>query len=116
MELVNDEDVETMIALYCENRSNQNAPIQLFVKLAYMESVEDPIPLGEEHGVQDPCMAFQKSYIDSQSTVPGINIDLNVRPENNSDGDDRYDSSDPSNHKVDSDSDSDVDEVPDDIN
>ncbi|PPD83085.1 hypothetical protein GOBAR_DD19986 [Gossypium barbadense] len=30
IELVDDEDVKTMVALYCETRSNQNAPIQLF--------------------------------------------------------------------------------------
>ena len=31
MELVDDEDVETMIALYCGTRSNQNAPIQFLL-------------------------------------------------------------------------------------
>ncbi|PPD67495.1 hypothetical protein GOBAR_DD35625 [Gossypium barbadense] len=33
MELVDDEDVETMVALYCGNRSDQNSPIQLFVEI-----------------------------------------------------------------------------------
>ncbi|PPD90091.1 hypothetical protein GOBAR_DD12976 [Gossypium barbadense] len=34
MELVDDEYVETMIALYCGNRNDKNAPIHLFAKLA----------------------------------------------------------------------------------
>ncbi|PPD89378.1 hypothetical protein GOBAR_DD13662 [Gossypium barbadense] len=34
MELVDDEDVETMVDLYCENGSDKNAPIHLFAELA----------------------------------------------------------------------------------
>ncbi|KAK5792548.1 hypothetical protein PVK06_033663 [Gossypium arboreum] len=48
MEVVDDEDVETMVALYCGTRSNQNAPIQLFAELAGIEATEDPTSLGEE--------------------------------------------------------------------
>ncbi|PPR87262.1 hypothetical protein GOBAR_AA33424 [Gossypium barbadense] len=55
------------------------------------------------------------SYVDSQSTIRGININLNVAPETNVVSDDVYYSSDPFDHKVDSESDLDVDEVPDDI-
>ncbi|PPS10367.1 hypothetical protein GOBAR_AA10294 [Gossypium barbadense] len=58
MELVDDEDVETMIALYCGNRSDKNAPIHLFTnKLAGMEQNEDLTAYGEEHGAQEQCMA-----------------------------------------------------------
>ncbi|PPR82464.1 hypothetical protein GOBAR_AA38249 [Gossypium barbadense] len=71
-----------MVALYCETRSNQNAPIQLFAELASVEPIEDPTPL--------------------------INIDLNVAPETDVVGDDVYHSSDPSDHEVDSGSDPDV--------
>ncbi|KAH1129679.1 hypothetical protein J1N35_001057 [Gossypium stocksii] len=46
MKLVDDKDVETMIALFCGNRNNQNAPIQLFAELIGVESTEDPTPLG----------------------------------------------------------------------
>ncbi|PPD77530.1 hypothetical protein GOBAR_DD25548 [Gossypium barbadense] len=115
MELVDDEDVETMVALYCGTRSNQNAPIQLFAKLAGVEAIEDPTPLGEENGVQAPCMVVPVSYVDSQSTIHGIDIDLNAAPKTDVVGDDVYYSSDPVDHEVDSVSDPDVDEVPDDI-
>ncbi|PPE00701.1 hypothetical protein GOBAR_DD02280 [Gossypium barbadense] len=115
MELVDDEDVETMVALYCRTRSNQNAPIQLFVELADVETTEDPTPLGEKDGVQEPCMVVPVSYVDSQSTIHGIDIDLNATPENDVVGDDVYYSSDPVDHEVDSESDPDVDEVLDDI-
>ncbi|PPS13117.1 hypothetical protein GOBAR_AA07543 [Gossypium barbadense] len=115
MELVNDEDVETMVALYCGTRRNQNASIQLFAELAGMEATEDPTPLGEEDGAQESCMMVPISYVDSQSTIHGIDIDLNAAPETDVVGDDVYHSSDPSYHKVDSESDPDVDEVPDDI-
>ncbi|PPS00043.1 hypothetical protein GOBAR_AA20636 [Gossypium barbadense] len=80
-----------MVALYCWTRRNQNAPIQLFDELAGVEATEDPTPLGEEDGAQEPCMVVR--YL----------------------GDDVYHSSDHSDHEVDSESDPDVDEVPDDI-
>ncbi|PPS17661.1 hypothetical protein GOBAR_AA02913 [Gossypium barbadense] len=115
MELVDDEDVETMVALYCGTQSNQNPLIQLFAELAGEEPTKDPTSLGEEDGAQEPCMVVLISYIDSQSTIHRIDIDINVAPEINVVGDNVYHSSDPSNHEVDSDSDPDVDEVPDDI-
>ncbi|PPD70055.1 hypothetical protein GOBAR_DD33071 [Gossypium barbadense] len=74
-----------MVALYCGTRSNQNAPIQLFAELAGVEATEDPTTLGEEYGVQEPCMVVPIS-------------------------------SDPADHEVNSKSNPDVDEVPDDIN
>ncbi|KAH1047322.1 hypothetical protein J1N35_038106 [Gossypium stocksii] len=84
MELVNDKDVEIMIVLYCGNRSDQNASIQLFAQLAGVEPIEDLTALGEEHGAQELCM------------VGPISNDI-------------------CDHNVDSDSDHDVNEVPDDI-
>ncbi|PPS19793.1 hypothetical protein GOBAR_AA00788 [Gossypium barbadense] len=104
-----------MVTLYCGTRSNQNVPIELFAELAGVEPTEDPTPLGEEHGAQKPCMVVPISYVDSQLTIREINIDFNVAPENDVVGHDVYHSSDPFNHEVDSDSDLDVDEVPDDI-
>ncbi|PPD95066.1 hypothetical protein GOBAR_DD07906 [Gossypium barbadense] len=95
MELVDDEDVETMIALYCENRSDQNALIHLFVELAGVEPTEDLTVYGEEHGAQELCMVAPISYVDI--------------------GEDGYNNSDPCDQEVDSDSDIDVDEVLDDI-
>ncbi|PPD75102.1 hypothetical protein GOBAR_DD27971 [Gossypium barbadense] len=44
MELVDDEDVETMIALYCGNRSDKNAPIHLFAELAEFPEYPEILP------------------------------------------------------------------------
>ncbi|PPS04663.1 hypothetical protein GOBAR_AA16004 [Gossypium barbadense] len=107
MELVDDEDVDTIAALYCGTRSNQNAPIQLFAELAGVEATEDPTPLGEEMEL--------KSRVWSESTTHGIDIDLNTAPETDVVGDDVYHSSDLSDHEVNSESDPNVDEVSDDI-
>ncbi|KAH1046369.1 hypothetical protein J1N35_037153 [Gossypium stocksii] len=115
MELVDDEDVETMVALYCGNQSDQNALILLFAELAGVEPTENPTLLGEEHGAQEPCVVVPISYVDSQSTVGKIDIDLSAAPEIDVVGDDGYDSSDPSDQEVDSDSDLDMDDVLDDI-
>ncbi|PPR83076.1 hypothetical protein GOBAR_AA37636 [Gossypium barbadense] len=60
-------------------------------------------------------MVVPISYVDSQSTIHGIDIDLNAALETDVVGNDVYHSSDPSDHEVDSESDPDVDEVPDDI-
>ncbi|PPR88352.1 hypothetical protein GOBAR_AA32339 [Gossypium barbadense] len=115
MELVNDEDIETMVAFYCRTRSNQSVPIQLFAELAGVEPTKDPTPLGKEHRAQEPCMVVQISYVNSQSTIRRINIDLNASPEADVVDDDVYHSSDPSDHEVDSESDPDLDGFPDDI-
>ncbi|PPD77020.1 hypothetical protein GOBAR_DD26048 [Gossypium barbadense] len=115
MELVDDEDVETMVSLYCGTQSNKNAPIQLFVELAGVEATEDPTPLSEKDGVEAPCMVVPVSYVDSQSTIHEINIDLNAAAETDVVGDVVYYSSDSVDYEVDSESDPDADEVPDDI-
>ncbi|KAH1083227.1 hypothetical protein J1N35_022988 [Gossypium stocksii] len=115
MELIDDKDMETMVTLYCGTWSNQNKPIQLFVKLAGVEPTEDPTPLGEEDGAQELCMVVLISYVDSQSTIHGIDIDLNPAPETNVVGNDVYHNRDLSDHEVYSDSGPDVDEVLDNI-
>ncbi|PPR95789.1 hypothetical protein GOBAR_AA24878 [Gossypium barbadense] len=94
-----------MVTLYCGTRSNQNAPIQLFDKLAGVEATEDPTQLGEEDGAQEP---FNQPYT-------GSTLILMLHPKTDVVGNDVYHSSDPSDHEVDSDSDPDVDEIPDDI-
>ncbi|PPS15853.1 hypothetical protein GOBAR_AA04721 [Gossypium barbadense] len=115
MELVDDEDVQTMIALYCGNRSDKNAPIHLFAELASMEKNKDFNTYDEEHEAQEPYMMAPISYVDSESTIHGINIDLNVTSDIDVVGDDGYNSSNPCDQEVYSDSDPDVDDVPDDI-
>ncbi|KAH1129201.1 hypothetical protein J1N35_000579 [Gossypium stocksii] len=116
IKIVDDENLDTMVSFYCGNRSNQNAPIQLFTELTGVEPTEDLTLLGEEHGAQEPCMVVLISYVDSQLIVRRVDIDLKVAPNTDVVGDDGYDSSDPCDHEVNSDNDLDVDEVSDDIN
>ncbi|PPD95438.1 hypothetical protein GOBAR_DD07518 [Gossypium barbadense] len=80
IELVDNEDVETMIALYCGNQRDQNASIQLFAELDGVKPTEDLTASGEEHGAKEPCMVSLISCIDNESTIRGIDIDLNVAP------------------------------------
>ncbi|PPD81237.1 hypothetical protein GOBAR_DD21839 [Gossypium barbadense] len=87
----------------------------LFAELVGVEATEDPTLLGEEDRVQVPCMVVPVSYVDSRSTIHGIDIDLNAAAETDVVGDDVYYSSDPVDYEVDSESHPDVDEVPDDI-
>ncbi|PPR88851.1 hypothetical protein GOBAR_AA31830 [Gossypium barbadense] len=115
MEHVDNEDVETMITLYCGNRSDKITPIHLFAELASVKQNEDLTTYGEEHGAQEPCIVTPISYVDSELTICGIDINLNVAPDVDVVGDHGYDSSDSCDQEVDSDSDHDVDEVPDDI-
>ncbi|KAK5811240.1 hypothetical protein PVK06_026564 [Gossypium arboreum] len=103
MELEDDEDVETIVVPYCWYWSHQTDLIQLFAELADVQPAKDSTPL---------------VYIDRQSTVRGIDIDLNAPPtsenlnlgprlqihpvviETNADGDDVYDNNGSSNHNV----------------
>ncbi|PPS16247.1 hypothetical protein GOBAR_AA04331 [Gossypium barbadense] len=55
------------------------------------------------------------SYVDSESAIRRIDIDLNVAPDIDVVGDDGYDSCDHCDQEVNSDSDADADEAPDDI-
>ncbi|KAH1045954.1 hypothetical protein J1N35_036738 [Gossypium stocksii] len=82
-----------------------------------MKQNEDINAYDEEHGAQEPCMVtpILISYVDSESTIRGIDIDLNITPDIDVVGDDGYDSSDHCDQDVDSDSDPDVDNVPNDI-
>ncbi|PPD76300.1 hypothetical protein GOBAR_DD26782 [Gossypium barbadense] len=117
MELVDDEDVETMVDLYCGNESEKNAPIHLFAELVGIEQNASD----EEDGVEEPRMVAPISYVDSESTMGGIGIDLNFTPDvdmvggeeecagEKECGGDHWD------EEVDSDADPDLDDVPDDI-
>ncbi len=117
IELVDDEDVETMVHLYCGNGSEKNAPIHLFAELVGMEQNASD----EEDGAEEPRMVAPISYVDSESTMGGIGIDLNFTPDvdmvggeeecagEEEGGGDHWD------EEVDSDGDPDVDDVPDDI-
>ncbi|PPD92420.1 hypothetical protein GOBAR_DD10664 [Gossypium barbadense] len=80
MEVVDDEDVETMVDLYCGNESEKNAPIHLFAELVGMEQNEDVNASDEEDGAEEPWMVAPISYVDSESTMGGIGIDLNITP------------------------------------
>ncbi|XP_016736168.2 uncharacterized protein [Gossypium hirsutum] len=114
MELVDDEDVETMVALYCGNESDKNVPIHLFSKLAGMEQNKDVNAYGEEHEAQDSWMVALISYVNSELTIGGIGIDLDITPDVDVVGG-KEGASDHYDEDVDSDGDLDVDDVPDDI-
>ncbi|PPS13618.1 hypothetical protein GOBAR_AA06975 [Gossypium barbadense] len=134
MELVDDENMETMVALYCWDQSRQNDLIQLLAEFIDVEPAEDSTPLGEERGVQDPCTVVPRVYIDRRSTLCGIGIDFNAPPtsenlnlgsclqihpvviETDADGDDVYDNNGSFDHEIEEYSDLDLDEVLDDIN
>ncbi|PPS12995.1 hypothetical protein GOBAR_AA07636 [Gossypium barbadense] len=99
LNLNDDEELETMIALHYGNESDKNVPIHLFAELAGMEENEELTAYGEEHRAQEPCMVAPISYVDSELTIHGIDIDLNVTPDMD----------------VDSNSDPDMDDVSEDI-
>ncbi|XP_052490499.1 uncharacterized protein LOC128042971 [Gossypium raimondii] len=120
MELADDKDVETMVDLYCGNESDKNAPIHLFAELAGMEQNEDVNASDEEHGAQEPWMVAPISYVDSESTMGGMGIDLNITPDVDMVGGEEEcgceeEAGDHWDEEVDSDGDPDVDDVPDDI-
>ncbi|PPR85181.1 hypothetical protein GOBAR_AA35506 [Gossypium barbadense] len=79
------------------------------------EQNEDLTAYGEEHATEEPCVVAPISYVDSESTIRGIDINLNVTPDIDVVGDDGYDNSDHCEEEVDSDNDPDMDDVPDDI-
>ncbi|PPD74950.1 hypothetical protein GOBAR_DD28125 [Gossypium barbadense] len=115
MELVDDEDVETMVALYCGNGRDKNTPIHLFAELVGMQQNEDVNASGEEHGAQEPWMVAPISYVDSETIMGGIGIDLNITPNIDVVGGEEECGSGHWDEEADSDSDPDVDDVPDDI-
>ncbi|PPS02214.1 hypothetical protein GOBAR_AA18449 [Gossypium barbadense] len=80
-----------------------------------MEQNEDLTAYGEEHGAHESYMVAPISYVDSESTLCRIDIDLTVTPNIDVVSDDGYDSSDPCDQEVNSDSDPDVDDVFNDI-
>ncbi|PPD86654.1 hypothetical protein GOBAR_DD16410 [Gossypium barbadense] len=55
MKLVDYEDVEIMIALYCSTRNVNAEQVELVAELAYVQPVQDVTPLSQQYGVQDPC-------------------------------------------------------------
>ncbi|PPD91592.1 hypothetical protein GOBAR_DD11472 [Gossypium barbadense] len=116
MELVEDEDVETIVDLYYGNGSDKNAPIHLFAKLAGMEQNEDVNASDEEYEAQEPWMVAPISYVDSESTMGGIGIDLNITPDVDMVGGEEEGGGDHWDEEVDSDGDPNVDDVLDNIN
>ncbi|PPD90445.1 hypothetical protein GOBAR_DD12631 [Gossypium barbadense] len=117
MELVDDEGVETMVDLYCGNGSEKNAPIHLFAELVGMEQNASD----EEDGAEEPRMVAPISYVDSESTMGGIGIDLNITADVDMVGgeeegaDEEEGGGDNWDEEVDSDADLNVGNVPDDI-
>ncbi|PPD96172.1 hypothetical protein GOBAR_DD06806 [Gossypium barbadense] len=80
MKLVNNENIETMVTLYCRNQNGHTELIQLFDELADVESTEDFTPLSKEHGVQDPCTEVSRVSVDRWSSIHEFDINLNAPP------------------------------------
>ncbi|KAK5775794.1 hypothetical protein PVK06_043736 [Gossypium arboreum] len=79
MELVDDDDVETMVALYCLPASIE--PIELFAELANVEPVQNVTPLNQQCGVEDLYTNVPKASI--HPLVIGTDADGEERSNNN---------------------------------
>ncbi|KAL1063052.1 hypothetical protein V6Z11_D13G119400 [Gossypium hirsutum] len=106
-----------MVDLYCGNGSEKNAPIHLFAELVGMEQNASD----EEDGAEEPRMVAPISYVNSESTMGGIGIDLNITPDVDMVGgeeegvDEEEGGGDHWDEEVNSDADPDLDDVPNDI-
>ncbi|KAL1078488.1 hypothetical protein V6Z11_D10G163000 [Gossypium hirsutum] len=106
-----------MVDLYCGNGSEKNAPIHLFAELVSMEQNASD----EEDGAEEPRMVASISYVDSESTMGGIGIDLSITPDVDMVGGEEEGAGEEEgggehwDEEVDSDANPEVDDVPDDI-
>ncbi|KAK5818482.1 hypothetical protein PVK06_023420 [Gossypium arboreum] len=79
MELVDDEDVETIVNHCCPNWSHQTGPIQFFFELVDVEPIEDFTPLSEEHEVHSRDWSLMvkqwKSYTPTGTLPENLNSD-----------------------------------------
>ncbi|PPE02556.1 hypothetical protein GOBAR_DD00381 [Gossypium barbadense] len=124
MKLLDNDDVETTVALYCPPRRLNTESIQLFVELEDAKPVDNVTQISQQYGVKDPRIEVLRSF------VHDFDIDLNVGYSNqyggrlqmhpvvidtNALGGDGSDNNDFSNHKGEDFSDPDLDDVLDDI-
>ncbi|PPD89107.1 hypothetical protein GOBAR_DD13962 [Gossypium barbadense] len=70
MELVNEEDLGTMVGVYCSNGDNNTKPIPLFVKLVDLDPIEHHD--GEEYS--NPNQDEVPDNIDNEGAKDGENI------------------------------------------
>ncbi|KAH1107329.1 hypothetical protein J1N35_011097 [Gossypium stocksii] len=80
MELLDDENVEAMVALYCPTRRVNTKLIQLFAKLADVEPVEDVTLSNQQYGVEDPCAEVLRAFFGRQLSVCGCGIVIRNDP------------------------------------
>ncbi|PPD76619.1 hypothetical protein GOBAR_DD26452 [Gossypium barbadense] len=119
MKLVEDDDVETIIALYCSPGNNE--PVELFVELVNVESVQNVTLLNQQYGVHDPYTKVLRASIDKRSYVHDFNLHLNVGLIyplvicTNADGEEGPNNDGGSDHQGENFSDPDLDEVSNDI-
>lgn len=76
MELVDDDDMKTVIALYCLPRNVES--VELFAKLANVEPVQNSTPLNQQYEVQDLYIKVLRASVDRRSSAHGFDFDLNV--------------------------------------
>ncbi|KAH1031439.1 hypothetical protein J1N35_043613 [Gossypium stocksii] len=72
IELLDDDDVETMVALYCPLGRLNTKPIQLFAELEDVEPIESVTHLSQQYGVENLRTEVPRL------SVHGFDIDFNV--------------------------------------
>ncbi|KAH1114605.1 hypothetical protein J1N35_007983 [Gossypium stocksii] len=78
MKLIDDEDIETMIVLYCSIRNVNTKPVWLFVELTDVKPVLNVTLLSKKYSVEDPCTKVLRASVDKRSSVYEFDFDLNV--------------------------------------
>ncbi|PPS14429.1 hypothetical protein GOBAR_AA06161 [Gossypium barbadense] len=91
MELLDDDDVETMVLLHCPLGRVNTKLVQLFTELAYAEPVENATQLSQEYGVEDPCIEVPRVFVDRRLHIHPVVIETDALGEDRSDNDDCFD-------------------------
>ncbi|PPD92880.1 hypothetical protein GOBAR_DD10176 [Gossypium barbadense] len=78
IKLVNDENMETMIALYCSTRNMVTELVELFTELADVELIQNVTSLNQQYGIQDPCEDLDLDEVPNDINGNDANDDENV--------------------------------------
>lgn len=76
MQFIEDDDVETMIALYYSLDNVE--PDELFVELTDVELVQNVTPLNKQYIVHNPYIKVPKVFVDRRSSIHKFDFNLNV--------------------------------------
>ncbi|MFQ6645564.1 hypothetical protein Gotur_019522 [Gossypium turneri] len=131
IELLDDDDIETMVALYCPPGRENTESIQFFTELTDVEPVENVTQLSQQYGVENLRTKVPKASIDRRLSVLGLTsiltLDVQISTvvdyiyiqfviETDVFGEDGSDNNDCSGHECEDFSGPVLDDVPDDIN